>query len=501
MSQGISINTSDAMDGYLLFEIENDQTYLVNNCGEIVHTWDVTNTSLHPKLLPNGNLLYIGNNSVEERTWDGDVVVSLSHGESSLRLHYEVIKLPSGNYLCVGRRNFSVFQFQEIGYDLSGVSPSVVDVVVELDRNSGDVVWEWNISDHVIQERNSGSPNFGNIKNNPQLLDMGSISRYDWNGYESFMINGMDYNPELDQIALSVRKMSEIIIIDHSTTTEEAAGSTGGNMGKGGDILYRWGNPQNYGRGDEDDRTLYYQHNPNWIKYGPHKGKLICYNNGLNNPNTSYSSAYSTVPIFKPTRDSKGNYFIDNTSPFLPVDPEISYDKESVGISFYSSYTSGARVLENGNVFVTQGRGGRMFEIDPVTNFMVWEYEANDPFDSYIFRTEKYSPFYSAFIGRELEPQGTLESPPSSYDCQLHTSNASEILTQEISVNYSLLNQSFNIKFDGVYQIKIYDHLGRHMITKGPSPQLDVSFLRSGTYLLQLIAADKKPIVRKFIVL
>ena len=39
--------------------------------------------------------------------------------------------------------------------------------------------------------------------------------------------------------------MPEVYIID--TTSAEAAGHTGGNSGMGGDIIYRWGNPSNYG--------------------------------------------------------------------------------------------------------------------------------------------------------------------------------------------------------------------------------------------------------------
>ena len=52
-------------------------------------------------------------------------------------------------------------------------------------------------------------------------------------------VNSVAYNERLDQIAISVPEYGEIWILDHSTTTQEAAGSEGGRQGRGGDLLYR----------------------------------------------------------------------------------------------------------------------------------------------------------------------------------------------------------------------------------------------------------------------
>ncbi len=67
--------------------------------------------------------------------------------------------------------------------------------------------------------------------------------------------NGLDYNGELDQIVVSIRQFSEIWVISHDP------------MESGG-LLYRWGNPEAYGRGGPADQVFDGQHNPRWIREG-----------------------------------------------------------------------------------------------------------------------------------------------------------------------------------------------------------------------------------------
>src|SRR5262249_23204710 len=109
-------------------------------------------------------------------------------------------------------------------------------------------------------------------------------------------VNAVDYNAELDQIMLSTPEFNEIWIIDHGTTTAEAAGHTRGRRGKGGDLLYRWGNPATYRAGGPKDKTLFFQHNAHWIPKGlPGAGRMLVYNNGARRTGGNYSSVDELV--------------------------------------------------------------------------------------------------------------------------------------------------------------------------------------------------------------
>lgn len=439
---GVELNTSESSPGYALLALRN-RAVLIDNCGEIVHDWDnITSAIFHYKLLPNGNLIYVGRGDVIELAWDGSVINR--YNVPGLDLQYEVELLPNGNYLCVGRVGVSNNEAEELGFDISVIRPQQLDVVVEIDRNSGDVVWQWNIADHMIQQRDSKKQNYGIVNDHPELLNIDAISSYDWTSGESFMINSMDYNPDLDQIVLSIRKMSEFVIIDHSTTTEEAAGSTGGNQGKGGDIIYRWGNPQNYGQGTEDDRQLYHQHNPNWLDDGPHKGKISVYNNGLSRPSPNANSRYSSADIIDTGVNSDGSYTPNSEGRFEPLVAGLRYNKNtSVDFNFYSGYLSGATILPNGNVWITIGQSCHIIELNPEGD-LVWDYSYWSEGVN-CFRSVKYPLDYPAFSGKDLTPRGTLESYPNQYDCNLISATAEENLLKKVEFRYNIDRQEISL--------------------------------------------------------
>src|SRR5262249_5327666 len=112
------------------------------------------------------------------------------------------------------------------------------------------IVWEWRIWDHLIQNAAPSLANYGDPSLHPERIDVnGDTIQGRVPGLtpsDVFHTNAVFYNADLDQILMSVPTFNEIWVIDHSTTVEEAAGHTGGRSGKGGDLLYRWGNPQSY---------------------------------------------------------------------------------------------------------------------------------------------------------------------------------------------------------------------------------------------------------------
>jgi hypothetical protein len=182
-------------------------------------------------------------------------------------------------------------------------------------------------------------------------------------------VNGVSYNARLDQIMLSPREFNEVWIIDHSTTTEEAKGHTGGRSGKGGDLLYRWGNPAAYRAGDENDQRLFSQHDTHWIPDGlPGAGHMLVFNNGGGRPGGPYSSVDEIeLPV-----DSEGNYSRNPGQPFGPKEAAWIYVAENPE-DFNAMLMSGAQRLPNGNTLICTGFNAEIFEVTPERE-VVWKF-------------------------------------------------------------------------------------------------------------------------------
>lgn len=321
---------AQAFDGYnLLHPSTGRTTYLIDMEGRVVNTWESDYRTTSNYLLEDGSLVRNaslpntsatmnaggGTGRIERFDWDGNLIWHFELNEpkgvdGNMRLHHDIQIMPNGNILAIAWEYLSDETAIAMGRDPAvfddpseGVWPeAIIEIEPDLDSGvGGEIVWSWHVKDHLIQDVDPTKENFGVVEDHPELIDFnyvvtgdGATAKLaDWNH-----ANALHYDPQLDQIVMSVRSQSELWVIDHSTTTEEAASHSGGNSGKGGDLLYRWGNEAAYRSGIRDDQQLFFQHDTQFIGDGlDGAGNFLIYNNGWNRPDgTSYSSADEIVP-------------------------------------------------------------------------------------------------------------------------------------------------------------------------------------------------------------
>lgn len=298
-------------------------------------------------------------------------------------------------YLQVFGRKKSLSEAIQAGRNPALLSENEVwpDKVIEikiLANNQAEIVWEWSVWDHIIQDYDASKSNFGNVQSHPELVDINhSLGEANFNH-----INSIDYIEEFDQIILSSRKFNEFWVIDHSTTTQEARGHTGGNFQKGGDLLFRYGNPIVYKSGTENDQTLFAQHDVTWIgNANNHGGNFLVFNN-------AFSPTMSSIDEIRIPQNFDGSYPSINSS---LGDILWSYQNPDI----YSPRVSGARRLINGNTLITQGTEGLTYEIDTNKN-LVWKYELPLT-EKQTFKALRYPENYKAFTNKNLKRNDTIK--------------------------------------------------------------------------------------------
>lgn len=425
----------------LFAPMNSNNVYLIDKCGRSVHKWNGTRRpGLSAYLLEDGSLLRtecvnnlnfaIGGNGggIARYDWSNNPVWSYIISSDSECQHHDIRRLPNGNILAIVWERKTVAQAVDAGRDPALLGTELwSEKIVELQpfgKDGANIVWEWHVWDHLVQDFDQGKANYNIVRNNPGLINLNfygdGLPSADW-----LHINSIDYNPALDQIILSVHSFSEIWIIDHSTTSAEASGHAGGRYNHGGDLLYRWGNPAAYDRGTSIDQKLFGQHNARWIT-GPRtdSGKIMMFNNGLRRP----GQAYSTVDVIDQPVLASGAYQLNGSAPYGPTKLFWQY-KDPTPTRFYSPFISGAQPLTNGNVLICEGDDGRFFEVDQSGN-IVWEYINPIAMSALsqgavpngmtnAFRCTQYLAGYQGFVGRTLSAGAPLEINPLSYTCKM----------------------------------------------------------------------------------
>lgn len=353
---------------------------------------------------------------------DSEVVWNYDLASNDLCQHHDLEPLPNGNLLVIAWERHPEEEAIAHGRDPEWVGEAGLwlDTVIELRPilpNGAEVVWQWRAWDHVIQDYDPRMERFGDVAGESGRIDINAdvrakppltaqererlatlMQRLEALGYtggvtsnsitveadseealeerraklarsgDMMHTNGIDYLAEHDLIVLSSPELNEVFVIDHSTTTEEAAGNSGGRFGRGGELLWRWGNPKNYGAGEDDDQRLRYQHAPEWIVTDSGDLHLLVFNNGggRGEDGEGWSSVEELALPFDPER----GFVREASAAFGPSEPVwIHEDRER----FFSAFISGATRLSSGNTLVCSGAGGRVFEVDP-DGRTVWDY-------------------------------------------------------------------------------------------------------------------------------
>ncbi len=520
---GVLRKLPGAQAGYTLFApFDVGDTYLIDLDGAIVHQWK---SAFPPgqtvELLRNGHLLRAARDPgasslhgggeggrIEEFDWEGNLVWSYVCCDDQRRQHHDFEPLPNGNVVLIAWEAKTLAEAVEMGRDAdaarNGLWPDCLLEVKPRGVDGGDIVWEWHVWDHLIQDRDPGLPNFGVVADHPERLDLNANRRRtdaptggmtpeeaealrklgylgpqgegdaasppapappaggdrprrggrgagpgmdaDWNH-----VNSVAYHAGLDQLVLSSHNQHEVWIVDHGTTTAEAASHSGGKRGHGGDFLFRWGNPQTWGMGGAEQQQLFGQHDARWIEPGLRgEGHLLVFNNnvkggfggpgmggpGMGRPGMrgpgfgrgrvggeSAPAVASYVVELELPLLPDGTYARVENSVFGPAQPLWRFGGGAGEPTFFSPIVSGSERLRNGNTLISCGAEGYCVEVD-AQGQVVWEFRnpfgrnaapGGDPtarprgpggmggmFAGAFYRATRIAPDHPALKGRKL---------------------------------------------------------------------------------------------------
>jgi len=348
-------NADKVDDNYILVnDAAANRVYLMDKEARLLHEWTLTNNIGNDVfLLPNGKLLAslesddpqirLGGKGGRLQIVDpvGNVEWDFIYSSLEGETHHDAELLPNGNIIAMVWKRLTTTEAVQAGFMLEDdVFP---ESIIDINSATDVLVWVCHSWDHLIQDHDATKDNYGVVSGHPELIDINYVPKSgtvaDVKG-DIMHANAIAYDEVNDVILLSANFYSEVWAIDHSTSTEVAAEHSGGNYGRGGDLIYRFGNPQTY-ENLAGNRLFYNNHFPNLLK-GVDQGKLLIFSNGNGfDQSTVYELELPTAYELQ----ANANNELKVTWSF--TDPEL-----------YSPKVSGAVPLPNGNILITEGTFG-----------------------------------------------------------------------------------------------------------------------------------------------
>ena len=497
----IHYDPAKASQGYTLFSpFRGKNTYLIDMHGNVVHYWPYPEgwsspgaeaVEKHARLLRDGTLFRgtvnrnappraaggMGGAGYQQYNWDGELLWEHVEERPGYTAHHDFVviwnpKLEQRTLLYIATKQKTHDEVMALGADpsLSENYQSSPEGIVEVDMD-GNVVWEWNLSDHVVQDIDPSLSNYGIVSENPGKMDI----NFSNSGVSGGWIHGnaLDYNETLDHLVINNSTYSESYIIDHGATfiPGDPEASIALAASDAGDFLNRWGNPCVYDSGDCQSATssghqqVFFSHDIQWIAEQetgggdplPGEGNMLIFNNGSRRLNGGvFSSVIEFNPYDGPMQDGKyvpeaqagygtgpgadaaggmgagmgaamGMGMGGGMSGGGTVSNQVVWSFSStLPNAFYSSYISSAQRLPNGNTLIDSGAHGHFFEITPEGE-VVWEYinpvgnrnegeygihkimkDSDGRQYNSVFKAVRYPPDYPAFSGKDLTPMGPI---------------------------------------------------------------------------------------------
>lgn len=537
-------------NGLTLYSLQNGTTaQLVDTANVTVKTWSglTSGTGYSSYLMPGGELVRsvkVSNSTfngggacggVQKYSYTGTLLWNYTHSSTTYYTHHDHCPLPNGNVLLIAYESKTQAELTAAGgtVTLSSIWPEKIIEVQPTGATTGNIVWEWHVWDHLVQNVNSTKGNYQtSIVNHPELLNINYLTQKDW-----MHMNGIDYNPILDQIVVSSHNLNEWYVIDHSTTTAQAASHSGGNSGKGGDFLYRWGNPGAYQA--VGTKILNVTHDAHWIPEFPgtpyaNSGRLVGFNN------QGVSSSQSSIDQVVPPLATGYTYSITTGSAFTPA----TYTQRNSGFG-YSSNEGGSEQYPNGNQLVCVAMSGKIYELNPAgtpiftitaggTTSQAHRYTTcyiNNPapaqptitasgsdlstaaaasYQWYYNGTlingatsQNYTPAQSGiYVVRTTDANGCVYVYSQGYAYSIST-EVEELEGKNITLfpnpSTGIVDIDLNYQNPDKLTVQVYDGFGKLVFETENHSRIDLNQLANGVYNMSITIDHKKPVYKKVV--